>query len=691
MKNKQIFSIRKLKNGVASVAIATVLFGVNTNQVSATETAAGDQILAIESDSNEEAVSSLTEEVLIKSTHTVQEMTEESTAVQPLTTDSSTNPSTAAPLMAAAESGEPAAAESSAPAVAESITVPNAETPSTIDTEVKVAEVSAENQKVAAEPAANASTLSTEPTTAMAVQAVAAAADASTEQTVTPNIVRYDGQNREAVAVNVAKAHFSESQKVIIVNRDKFPDAISATNISQGLYPVLYSKAGSVDQETIALLKTLPLNEIYVLGGAVSVNDTVLTQLQQATSVKVTRVGGKDRYEANVNAIKLQYTKQEHVVIASGEIYTDALYGVSYANTIDAPVVLAKTERLEAATIALLQSLGVKKATLIGGPLTLTQSVETQLKNLGIIINRIAGANRYSGSAEVAKVAYPNPTQVVVASGEVFSDALVSAPLAQKLDAPILLVRKDQLDSEVNKYLSDNKDTIKNIYIQGGLVTITAANQDAIKKATTQSTETKTETVKENIIRYATVSQEDNTLPSGQRKVVQVGVDGYDTVTYQVTYTNGVETSRIVTGRNTTAPINEIVLLGTKSQMVATIGNLIIEGLSIDAGDLYEGYNSKNITLRMVAKSKIGSILNAYVNYDSMYGLFEQFQFINVGNNTFEAIIPLPSFYITAGVYQISLIGVVDADGSWGVFPLGNGSGLNYTSVDLSAGDFTVK
>lgn len=298
------------------------------------------------------------------------------------------------------------------------------------------------------------------------------------------NIIRHEGSNREAVAVNVAKSHFSNAKKVIIVNRDKYTDAISATNISQGMYPILYTREGSIDQATLDLLKQLPLDEIYVLGGIKSVQDKVIDILRKQIGVTVTRIDGRDRFEVNANAISLKYKSNGHVVIASGDIYTDALYGVSFADTINSPVLLSKKDRLTEHVLQLIKALGVKKATLIGGTNTLSSGVEAQLRSMGIVFDRIAGANRYSGSVAVAERSYKNPQSVVIASGEVFSDALVSAPLAQKLNAPILLVRKDRLAIETTQYLKDKKLSLKNIYIQGGTRTITAANQVSIKAAT---------------------------------------------------------------------------------------------------------------------------------------------------------------------------------------------------------------
>lgn len=380
----------------------------------------------------------------------------------------------------------------------------------------------------------------------------------STEEVVSPNIIRYEGYSRENVAEAVAQEQFSDSNKVIIVNREKFPDAISATNISQGEYPVLYTHEGSVSDSTLELLKAMTLDEIYVLGGTLSVNDSVVEQLEAATDVEITRVAGRSRYDANVSAVEENFVQANHAVIASGEVYSDALYGVSYANTIDAPVVLTNTNRLEASTVELLKDLGVEGVTIIGGPLTVSEAVEGQLAELGIEHSRIAGRNRYIGSAEVAEEAYDNPANVVVASGEVFSDALVSAPLAQKLDAPILLVRNNRMEDVVEGYLTENRIALDNIYIQGGPLTILAALENRIEEMTTYL-------VENGVLPYETVEEEDDTLLAGEREVVQPGEDGFEEIFYNVTLDDdGEVVSREEFHRETIDPITEIINVGTR-------------------------------------------------------------------------------------------------------------------------------
>ena len=92
----------------------------------------------------------------------------------------------------------------------------------------------------------------------------------------------------------------------------------------------------------------------------------------------------------------------------------------------------------------------------------------------------------------------------------------------------------------------------------------TTAPVSEIVKVGTQVTEVKAETTTENEVAFTTVEEEDNTIPTGERVVVQAGVKGYDTVTFDVTYVNGVETNRVEVSRATTAPVSEIVKVGTQ-------------------------------------------------------------------------------------------------------------------------------
>ncbi|WP_226580912.1 cell wall-binding repeat-containing protein [Halobacillus litoralis] len=62
---------------------------------------------------------------------------------------------------------------------------------------------------------------------------------------------------------------------------------------------------------------------------------------------------------------------------------------------------------------------------------------------------RISGADRYKTAVEVSKKGWESSETVVLARGDSFPDALAGAPLAYKLDAPILLTKSNKLVSDV--------------------------------------------------------------------------------------------------------------------------------------------------------------------------------------------------------------------------------------------------
>lgn len=93
--------------------------------------------------------------------------------------------------------------------------------------------------------------------------------------------------------------------------------------------------------------------------------------------------------------------------------------------------------------------------------------------------------------------------------------------------------------------------------------TVTKIPVNQIVNTGTQLVETKSEMVSENFVPYITVEQEDSSLLKGEKKLIQAGSDGYDKVTYEVTYRNGAESNRIEMNREVIAPINEVVAVGT--------------------------------------------------------------------------------------------------------------------------------
>ena len=72
------------------------------------------------------------------------------------------------------------------------------------------------------------------------------------------------------------------------------------------------------------------------------------------------------------------------------------------------------------------------------------------------------------------------------------------------------------------------------------------------------------------VVPFETITQNDATLPKGQTKVVQEGVNGEQIVFSEVTTVDGKESSKVVKTSITKQPINKVIAVGTKEEVAPT-------------------------------------------------------------------------------------------------------------------------
>ena len=93
---------------------------------------------------------------------------------------------------------------------------------------------------------------------------------------------------------------------------------------------------------------------------------------------------------------------------------------------------------------------------IIGGTNAVSKTVEDQLKAYGKIEERIAGANRYDTSKQLADKYAPYARKIVLATGQNFPDGLCGGPVAYNLGAPIVLTVTGNGSSYGKNYVSEN-------------------------------------------------------------------------------------------------------------------------------------------------------------------------------------------------------------------------------------------
>ena len=169
-----------------------------------------------------------------------------------------------------------------------------------------------------------------------------------------------------------------------------------------------------------------------------------------ATGLAVTRVSGPDRY-ATAAAIAdagwpTALPAGSTVLLATGENYPDAIAGAAAAGHLGIPLLLTQSNSLSASAANEISRLKPERVVLLGGPVALSDTVESQVAALGVSATRWYGADRYATAATVSQNTYPGGvTNVYLATGRAFPDALAGAALAAVAGGPLLLTEPNSL------------------------------------------------------------------------------------------------------------------------------------------------------------------------------------------------------------------------------------------------------
>lgn len=269
---------------------------------------------------------------------------------------------------------------------------------------------------------------------------------------------RIPGDDRVDTAINISKSEYPSADTVIVVRKDLFPDSMTATVLSKQLNaPILLTGSDKLDERVKAEIKRLGAKDVIIVGGVNSVSAGVQNELKAFDKDTVERIAGIDRYGTSVavaNRVVGISGLTHKAVIASGEVFPDALAVSPFAAKNAYPILLVKKNLVPTEVNNTFAKLSIKETYLVGGEDTISKSTEGKLPK---VLERMAGKNRYETSVQIAKAKFPQSERAYMASGEVFADALVIGPVGAKYNAPILLTPSKNVSKPVADYIKSSK------------------------------------------------------------------------------------------------------------------------------------------------------------------------------------------------------------------------------------------
>ena len=275
-----------------------------------------------------------------------------------------------------------------------------------------------------------------------------------------PNPGRVDGPDRIETGINISKKYYDKAKTVILVRHDLFPDSMTASVLAKLKdAPILLNPTNKLDPRVATEIKRLGAEEVIIVGGPDSISENVRGDLKVYDKDKeVERIAGVDRYGTSEMVARrvVGITGKKYTgVVASGQVFPDALSVGTFASRDGYPILLVKKDMVPDQVERAIKDLEIKKTYIAGGTNTISKMTEAKLPS---VVERMAGRDRYETSVAIAKSKFKDSRDAFIASGEEFADALVISPVSGKYNRPTLLAsRNKNTNALVKKYISDTR------------------------------------------------------------------------------------------------------------------------------------------------------------------------------------------------------------------------------------------
>lgn len=247
---------------------------------------------------------------------------------------------------------------------------------------------------------------------------------------------RVSGRDATSLSVGISREGFPYgSPTVYLARADDLADALVAGQLTDG--PILLLPRGSAAPASVrAEIVRLRPTRVVAVGGTAAVSQAMLASA--AAGRRTGRIAGPNAY-ATASAIAREAFGRE-ADGSGGVAYvvsrTGLADGAVSGQLVDGPV-LVSPPRVSTTPITGAPSRLQGTVVAIGGPARLPDSMLRRLPAPGVRTQRLAGPDRYSTAALVARRAFPyGASRVYVASGTDLGGAVASGALG---GAPVLL------------------------------------------------------------------------------------------------------------------------------------------------------------------------------------------------------------------------------------------------------------
>lgn len=197
------------------------------------------------------------------------------------------------------------------------------------------------------------------------------------------------------------------------------------------------------------------------------ITTVALSNVKASADINKVRLGGSDRYETSAKISQSGWTtSSSYAILTNGYGFADAVSSTPLAKKYNAPILLTEKDSIPDGTLNELKRLNVSHVIVLGGGGVVSEGVISQLQQNGMDVKRLGGSDRFETSVKIADDLGSTSSEVIVATGFDYSDALSISSIAAKRNIPILLTDSSSVPDSIKSYVLNHK--FSKIYVLGG-------------------------------------------------------------------------------------------------------------------------------------------------------------------------------------------------------------------------------
>ncbi len=292
-------------------------------------------------------------------------------------------------------------------------------------------------------------------------------------------VKRVAGKSRVETSIDLSREAYGEAKNVVLVGYKGEVDALTASLFAElKEAPILF-----VDEKSVTSVKKrlveLKTEKVYVVGGEGVFSKKLFNYFGLYNP---RRIQGRDRYKTAIELAKESVgNKVEEVFLARGDgLLADGLAIGPISARDKKPLFLTEKESLPKESLEALKSMEIKKVNIVGGRGAVSGTVEKQLKDLKIEVDRTSGETRELTALAISDKYNKDPDNIIIANGWNYPDATLAGYFAGKKNSILLFSGKNKISKDTLAYIEEKK---KNIYLLGGVNAIEEGVIDKIISA----------------------------------------------------------------------------------------------------------------------------------------------------------------------------------------------------------------